>query len=290
MDSFQVKAVLAAARHGSFSRAATEFSYTPSAFSHMIARVEEDLGVRLFIRTAVGVTLSEAGRALLPRFEAMLADEQALRHDASLYAARDGATLRIGTYSSILRTFLAPLLPRFQSEHPSITLSLHVADDLSGWLAQDRADVVFADDAVFEKNEWTPILQDRYLAVAKAGLLPLQPTLSREQLYRYPHVFTDEAYLHRHFDREAFSALLYFKSEDDLSILDMVRQGVGVAVLPELVLQNNAADLDVFDLDPPLSRTVGFAYRRHAQNALALTKFIKFIKNNLPAIKSEAAN
>ena len=72
MDTMKIRAVLAAAKYGSLSKAAQEFSYTPSAFSHLLASFEADLGLRLFQRSSKGVILSPQGAALLPKFEAML--------------------------------------------------------------------------------------------------------------------------------------------------------------------------------------------------------------------------
>ena len=58
MDTVKIRAVLAAAKYGSLSKAAQEFSYTPSAFSHMLVTFEKELGVRIFERSSKGVTLS----------------------------------------------------------------------------------------------------------------------------------------------------------------------------------------------------------------------------------------
>ena len=63
MDTFKIKAVLAAVRLGSLSKAAAEFSYTPSAFSHMLAGFEAQLGVPILERCSTGVRLTEQGLA-----------------------------------------------------------------------------------------------------------------------------------------------------------------------------------------------------------------------------------
>ncbi len=69
-----------------------------------------------------------------------------------------------------------------------------------------------------------------------------------------------------YFDSTGFSKIVHFHSDDDLSVIDMVKQGFGVAVL---------------SLDPPLFRTVGFAYNRHSDSIFpALAKFIRFVKEN----------
>jgi DNA-binding transcriptional LysR family regulator len=74
---------------------------------------------------------------------------------------------------------------------------------------------------------------------------------------------------------------VHFHSDDDLSVIHMVKQGFGIAVLPELVLRGNAEGVSVLSLSPPLTRTVGFAYNKHSDSIFpALAQFVKFVKEN----------
>ena len=285
MDTFKIRAVLAAAETGSLSRAAEQFSYTPSAFSHMLSAFEDELGVRIFHRSSRGVSLSEEGKQLYPELKRMAECERRLLSTVKKTVEEQKYTLRIGTYSSISRSILSPLIKRFCELHPNIELYITVADDLSGFLERDLADIVFADGRILEKGEWIPLMEDRCLAVAPPSLLGASRTVTREALYAYPHILTDEEYLAGYFDKTRFVRTLHLRSEDDLSVIDMVKQGFGVAVLPELVLRGNTEGVSVLALDPPLSRTVGFAYNKHSDSAFpALAKFIRFIKENAVSV------
>jgi DNA-binding transcriptional LysR family regulator len=277
MDTMKIKAVLAAARHGSLSKAAQDFSYTPSALSHLLATFEEELGVRLFDRSAKGVTLSAQGRELLPKFEAMLQAEQAISDTVRALIAKNGSEVRIATYSSISRNFLSRFLADFKKAHPEIRLSVHVADDLTGWLEEGRADVTFADNNVLSAKELVPIATDRYWAVAPEGLLDGKESITREELYELPHIFTDDEYLQTVFEKERFRELIYFKSDDDHAVVQMVRAGMGVAVMPALVLQGNMRGVSLLELTPAVTRTLGFATKK-GPCSLAVTKFVKCVK------------
>lgn len=277
MDTMKIKAVLAAARHGSLSKAAQDFSYTPSALSHLLASFEEELGVRLFERSAKGVALSEQGAHLLPKFEAMLQAEQAISNTVMALISKNGSEVRIATYSSISRNFLSRFLAVFKKEHPEIRLSVHVADDLTGWLESGRADVIFADNNVIPEKELVPIATDRYWAVAPEGLLVNKESVTREELYELPHIFTDDEYLQTVFEKSRFRELIYFKSADDQAVVQMVRAGMGVAVMPELVLQGNMRGVSLLELTPAVTRTLGFAVKK-GNNSLAVTKFVKYVK------------
>ena len=280
MDSTKIKAILTAARRGSLSKAAAEFSYTPSALSHILADLEEELSVRLFRRTSSGVTLTDEGKQLLPYLEKVLQSEQELKQAAARLAEQGNRSLRIAAYSSISRNLLSRFLKGFKEAHPGIKLSIHVADNLEGWLESGRADIIFADNILLGQGEWHPLFTDRYCAVAPAAFPKEKNVLLHEELYQYPHIFTDDEHLNTVFDRERFRELIYFRSEDDQAVVNMVRAGMGIALLPELVLQENAEGVRVVELHPPITRTLGYACKKQ-ELPLGAVKFLRYLKTAL---------
>lgn len=278
MDAFKIKALVTAVKYKSLSKAAEEFSYTPSAFSHIVTALEAELGVSLLKRTHMGVSLTAEGEKLYPQMLAVLEAEDALIASANALRSKKRKTLRIATYSSISRTFLSGILKDFKAKNPDIRLSVDVADSHTYWLEEDRADIVFADGIVFEKNEWYPIMEDEFLAVAPPKMLGERTTISRDELYEYPNIYTDDSHLRDYFDVSKFEESIFFRSEDDLSIINMVRSGMGIAVLPALVLAGNAEGVQLLHLSPPLKRTIGFAYRKDKKNGDVLARFLQFIR------------
>ncbi len=279
MDTFKIKAIVSAVQHQSLSRAAEEFSYTPSAFSHMTAAFEKELGVQIFRRHSKGVELTEAGKVLYPQFCAILQQEAALLQSAAELAGKNNPPLRIATYSSISRNFLSDILKEFKKQHPEIKISVTVSDILVGWLDEDRADIIFADVPTFGDNPWSPIMKDRFLAVAPKHMVGDRQGITREELYEYPQIFTGDQPLREYFDVSRFKELIHFQSEDDLSVVNMVRTGLGITILPALSLKNNAEGTVLLELDPPLTRTLGFGYKKSRKQSPALTCFIRFVSD-----------
>ena len=277
MDTVKIKAVLAAAKHGSLSKAAEEFSYTPSAFSHILSTFEKELGVRIFERSSRGVTLSTQGAALLPKFEAMMQAERGIFDTVKALIAENGQEVRIATYSSISRNFLSRFLADFKKEHPEILLSVYVVDDLTGWLENGMADVIFADNIVLSDKVLIPIATDRYWAVAPEGMLEGKERVTCDELYNLPHIYTDDEYLRTVFEKDRFRELIYFRSEDDQAVIQMVRAGMGVAVMPELVLRGNMRGVTLIELTPAVTRTLGFAVKKE-KSSPAVAKFVKHVK------------
>ena len=279
METFKVKAVLAAVEQKSLSKAAEMYSYTPSAFSHMLSAFEEELGVRIFNRSSKGVTLTDAGKGLYPQFVALIEAEKQL--DAVLDTISDHRKnqLRIGTYSSISRGFLSELLQRFRKENPDIKLYISVVDRLDGWLEEEKADVIFADNLVAGDSEWIPLMEDEYSVVTPMGMFRDREVLTREEIYEYPHILIESEYLKDYFDEARFKEIIHLTSEDDLSVINMVRQGLGLTVLSNLLLKDNTDGVSLLRLEPPVSRTIGFAYKKHpGQSATALSRFVRYVK------------
>ena len=276
MDTFKIKAIIAAVQHKSLSRAAEEFSYTPSAFSHMTATFEKELGVQLFHRHSKGVELTEAGKVLYPKLQAILQAEKELSDTAAALAG-SSQPLQIATYSSISRNFLSDILREFKKQHPEIRLSVTVSDNLAGLLQEDRADIVFADTPAFGDCQWSPIMEDRFLAVAPLSMGKDRVSITREELYEYPQIFTDDQPLREYFDVSKFKELTQFHSEDDLSVVNMVRAGLGITILPALTMKGNAEGTALLELEPPLTRTLGFGYKKSRKKSPALSCFIQFV-------------
>lgn len=130
-----LRAFEAAARLGSFSRAADELSVTPAAISHQIRALEEDLGVRLFHRRNRAVELTASARLLLPGLsDAFAGIRAALRR---LRAHNDTGTLNVTASPSFAAKWLVLRLHAFQAQCPEIDVRISANDDVVDLTAGD---------------------------------------------------------------------------------------------------------------------------------------------------------
>lgn len=123
-----LKAFESAARHMSFTRAAEELNVTQTAVSHQIRRLEDELGVRLFLRLKDGLALTEEGRAYLPGVKC--AFEQLRQCTEALWEPKKSRTLTISTLVSLASKWLLPRLAGFQEAHPNIDIRVSASTDL----------------------------------------------------------------------------------------------------------------------------------------------------------------
>jgi DNA-binding transcriptional LysR family regulator len=118
----------AAAEQGGFTAAATAAGVTPAAVSRTVARLEERLGVRLFVRTTRQIRLSEAGQAYYGQCRQALNQLMEAEREASGRQARPSGLLRISAPTTYAHHRLLPWLPEFRERHPEIRVEVHVSN------------------------------------------------------------------------------------------------------------------------------------------------------------------
>ena len=277
METQKIRAILLAAEKKSLSAAADEFSYTPSAMSHMADALEEELGVKILERTHMGVELSEAGKKLKEKLASVIAAENELKIAAAEINKHTECELRIAAYSSISTYLLPEILQAFKQKHPEIKVSISVDDYLRGLLQKGAADVVFGDAHILGDNEKIMLMEDNYVALLPEGNFAKRRSINREELYDFTFIQTNESFLKEYFDENRFPEIVHLVSIDNGSVISMVKKKLGVAVLPSLSIKNGTKGVKVLKLVPKVSRNLGLAYR---SGSPAVEKFIDFIKND----------
>jgi DNA-binding transcriptional LysR family regulator len=125
-----------AARRSSFAAAARELGLTPSAVAKSVARLEADLGVRLFHRTTRKVALTGDGRSLFARCERIVGELEALRDEAAGARAQPSGTLRINVPIAFGKLRVVPVLAALVREHPGLALEVSFTDRFADLAAE----------------------------------------------------------------------------------------------------------------------------------------------------------
>ena len=112
----------------SFTKAAEELHVTQTAISHQIRRLEDELGVTLFLRLKEGLALTEEGQAYLPGIRA--AFHELRQATQALLASRQNTVLTINTLVSVASKWLLPRLPSFQQANPDIDVRISASTEL----------------------------------------------------------------------------------------------------------------------------------------------------------------
>ena len=187
-----LRAFEAAARHLSFTLAATELNVTQTAISHQIRRLEEELGIRLFIRQNRALALTPEARDYLPGVRAAfndlrLATDRLLRKD-------DDKVLTVSTLASLAAKWLLPRLTDFQEQHPGIDVRITTSTSLVDF-QRDNVDAAIR----YGRGQWPGLRADWLMAdelfpVCSPSLLRGdKPLRQPEDLRGYPLLHTSNA-------------------------------------------------------------------------------------------------
>ena len=158
---------------------------------------------------------------------------------------------------------------RFRLLHPEIQLDLRLGgDEVADWAAQRSVDLALADEVLRGSCEWIPLLSDPLLAVFPRGGAPhTAARIDAELLGRCPFIMPDSRDLRAHIQpwgRSQLRQTVSISSDDDSALLSLVRQGLGVTILPEMSLETADSGVSVRPLSPPMQRTVGILLPRRA--------------------------
>ena len=183
-----LRAFEAAARHLSFTQAAAELNVTQTAISHQIKRLEEELGIQLFIRQNRALTLTPAAKEYLPGIRAAfndlrLATDQLLRRD-------DDHVLTVSTLASLAAKWLLPRITGFQEAHPGIDVRITTSTALVDFRSGD------VDAAIrYGRGQW-PGLRVDWLMADKLFPVCSPALLAGKKPLRKPEDLADHVLLH----------------------------------------------------------------------------------------------
>lgn len=176
-----LQAFEAVARRRSFALAATELHLTPSAVSHQIARLEAQLNIRLFERSAHGVTLSLSGEKYLTRIGSALTSLKSATDDLC-HGVRN--SLYVHSAPGFAGLWLLPRLKSFSQSHPSISLNLAAAHTHSDF-ALGQSDI----DIRYGKPEWDGLEVE---SLFEEAVLPLaSPSFIKRHKISHPKHLLD---------------------------------------------------------------------------------------------------
>ncbi|HET6499138.1 MAG TPA: LysR family transcriptional regulator [Amycolatopsis sp.] len=280
MELRQVEHFLAVAEERHFTRAARRVHLAQSSLSSSIRTLEAELGCRLLVRTARSVELTTSGQAFLPKaHEIVRAVEHARRTVTEVGALLTG-TLRLGLIQCMTALDVPATLARFHAAHPGVKIRLRqgVSPDLIDEVRSGELDIAFGgvDSAragggvdIFELGR-----EEMVLAVAENHALAGKTGLALSDLHAASFIdfradSTLTAVVEAECTRAGFHRTVTCEVQNIEVLLDLVAQGLGVALLPRPVAEERAGQIAIARLTPAFSRTLAVIARREPREPAA---------------------
>ena len=279
----KMQVLLETVRTGSFTRAAERLSYSQSGVSRMVGDLEADWGFKVLDRGREGVTLSADGRQVMPAVEALCDEFDHLRRRVDELRGLVCGTVRVGTFSSVATYLLPKVIGRFQDDYPGIGYELLMGDytEIERWVAEGRCDLGFIPRPPRGNGIASRYVCDDELMAVVPAASPLAPcaSVTLEQLAAEQFILLERGQddeispLFRHAGIVLSSRL---STWDDYAIMAMVEGGLGVSILPALILRRCQFDVAVRPLAERPRRQISVIYRM-ADLSLAASRFLDYL-------------
>ncbi|MCW3834489.1 LysR family transcriptional regulator [Sphingomonas canadensis] len=246
MELRQARQFVALAEALNFHRAAEALGMSQPPLSISMRKLEQELGVALFVRQSRGVTLTEAGHAALPHARRVLGNVEAMRDAIRATTDGMGGRLSVGFVGSAIYALLPKVVPLFRSQRPAVDLRLREAttlEILNGLESGDldigvlRTPVLDAGDVALE-----PLMREEMiLLIPRNHSLHGQDRLRLEDLRDEPFIGYDRArlpnYCHLSLsacDSAGFQPRIAEEAAHLHTLIALVESGIGIALAPSV--------------------------------------------------------
>ncbi|SMX86881.1 DNA-binding transcriptional regulator, LysR family [Brevibacterium antiquum] len=279
MNLEQLASFVEVANTGHFTRAAATLHLAQPSLSRQISTLEKELGSELFHRAHGHISLTAAGETLLPSARRMLADAEAVRRDMDELAGLRKGRIRLGATPTLCVSLVAEAISGFHHEHPGVELELveKGSRELIEALGAGELDLALitrtlSPSAQMPRLRMQGVLSEDLVVIAAAesprGGAEFLPgdTVTLADVAALPQVLFHHGYDLREATSAAFDAAglapnIVVEGAEMDAVLRFVERGLGVAIVPAMVLVDRPRLTSAQLLEPSLSRTVSLATR-----------------------------
>ncbi|MBF7096657.1 LysR family transcriptional regulator [Alkalibacter mobilis] len=268
----------------SFTKAAEALDYSQSGISRMIKDLEVEWNVSLLERNRTGVRLTSDGLKLLPYAKNVYEEYRKLQMQIDELNGLQSGLIRIGTFSSVATHWLPNIIKEFQKDYPNIDYELLLGDytEIEDWIQEGRVDCGFLRLPTFSNFETIFLEQDKLMAIIPEGhkyanhnefpvtALCDEPFMLLEK--------SSKAEISDIFERNHLVPKVHFTTWDDYAIMSMVESGLGISILPQLILKRIPYRIIAKELDVSAYRDIGIALRDKKTASLAVKKFLEYLQ------------
>ena len=256
-----------------------------SGISRMMASLESEVGFSLLHRGREGVTPTQECLRLLPYMRELVQQAEQCRQTADEVRGLLSGTIAIATFSSVATHWLPNMISRFQADYPHIGFELLQGDypEIEQWVAEGRADFGFLRLPTRLDLDTRCLAYDELLVV-----LPEEHPLTQleripaEAICDMPFILLDKAGnrdrdVMQVFENVGLVPQIRFSTLDDYAVMSMVERGLGVSILPQLILRRIPYRVALRPLAQPAFRRIGIAFRHGGGLSPAASRFLAYL-------------
>ncbi|MDR4268115.1 LysR family transcriptional regulator [Bacillus pumilus] len=283
--TFQYKVFLTVVECGSFTKAGEKLGLTQSGVSHNIAKLESELGIVLLRRNRNGLALTDAGERVMPHIRQIIHHASLLEQEAALIQGMEVGSIKIGTFSSFSSKMLPQLIHRFTKGYPNIQVELYEGgyEEIEDWIASGTVDVGFLTQPSRE-FETVPLFQDELVVLMQEEhRFNTKKVIEVDSLHDESFIMPKagcDLLIKKLLKERGVKPHVLFEIGDNNTLISMVQEGLGMTIIPTLILAPQMSHTKVIPLETSVYREINLAFKSFKAASPSAKRWIEVVKDH----------
>ncbi|MDR4985099.1 MULTISPECIES: LysR family transcriptional regulator [Bacillus cereus group] len=284
MTITQLQVLIKTVELGSFTKAAGVLNMTQPAVSHAISSIESELGVTILIRDKrKGLIVTDVGNRILVHIREILNGVEKIEQEVAMEKGHEVGTIRIGSFPSASAYFLPKMINIFREKYPKLQLVLceGALKEVEDWLLSRVIDI----GIVILPNkdmEIVPVTKGKMVVVLREDHpLCKKRSITINDLENEPIILFKGGYeppIIDMFKQANVPLRVEYAVSTVTTSLNMIQEGLGLAILAELSLANLPSNVQTRELEPQVWREIALAVPSLKEVSIAVQLFIEEFK------------
>lgn len=296
MEIHQLQYIVEVAKQRNFTRAADAICVSQSTLSHQIAKLEDELGLKLFDRNSRTVYPTQAGEEFINQAKLMLSNLEIAKQGIQDYIGLLKGTLHIGVIASLGRIDYAGMLASFYKKYPGLNFEI-VQDGTYRLLEKlgtgelDLAFVALPDVVEYSEIDFYHLAYDDYVLV-----IPAEHRFVGRKTIDLAEAADEKFIFHPSSDRMHYSCLeaclkagfkpnIVCQSSHSPTCLSLIHAGMGIGFFPQEKIREQNFNIAVIKLNKPIKKDISLAISKRASSVPAVKTFYQFVLQWIKDIK-----
>lgn len=284
MDILRLEMIAKLYEGKSLAEVAAEYNYTPSAVSHMLKAVENELGIQLFIRDRTSVTPTLEGREIYGELQTLIDNNQKMQKKAKKLSNKQIGVIRLSAFTSVVVSWLPQIINTFKEQYSDIRFEILQGNyqETEEWIRQGYVDCGFTLDINSADIESYHLTDDKlFLIFPKDHPFERKKDFLLSDLENYPYICLcegSEQFILDYIVEHNVDLNIVCRVVDDYAVSAMVESGIGISIVPELFLYRSPYAIGSRVLDENFHRPICISCRRDYKLSPITEAFIEHVR------------
>ncbi|MEW4154363.1 LysR family transcriptional regulator [Bacillus thuringiensis] len=281
MTITQLQVLIKTVELGSFTKAARVLNMTQPAVSHAISSIESELGVTILIRDKrKGLLVTDVGTRILVHIREILNGVEKIEQEVAMEKGHEVGTIRIGSFPSASAHFLPKMINLFKEKYPNLEVVLceGTIKEVEDWLVSRVIDIGIV---ILPNKDMVivPLTKGKMVAILREDhSLCKKDSITISDLENEPIILCKGGYeppIIDMFKQTNVPLRAEYVISTVTTALNMIQEGLGIAILAELSLTNLPKNVQTRELEPQVWREIALAVPSLKDSSIAVQLFIE---------------